>query len=178
MSTILKSSGITFDDDTTLTSIYNFVPQNRKTLFYQASAPTGWTKVTTAAYNNSLIRVFSGTGQTLTSGSIIFTDVFKSHPISKTLSYSGSFLAGEHTLTTAQIASHNHPANGSGGVTETINWLSGSLTRINPGNHSTGNAGGSGSHTHPMSYGTATGPFSTTLSLNVKYIDCIVCSLD
>lgn len=50
--------------------------------FYQASAPTGWTKDTTAALNNAAIRLVTGTGGA-TGGTGDFTTVFASRTILK-----------------------------------------------------------------------------------------------
>ena len=44
-------------------------------LFYQASAPTGWTKIT--SHDNKALRVVSGTGGG-SGGSTVFTSVFTS----------------------------------------------------------------------------------------------------
>ena len=49
------------------------IPSGTTMLFVQASAPTGWTKVTT--HNNKALRVVSGTGGG-SGGSLNFTDVF------------------------------------------------------------------------------------------------------
>lgn len=180
MATTLKSNGITFTDNTTLTSIYNFVPKGKKTVFYQASAPTGWSQVTTissTSINNRAIRMFSGTGQSLLGGNLDFTNVFKSHPLSSTLNFTGSFQAGNTTLSIPQMTAHTHPANGNGGNAPANSSIA-PITALKPGNHSTNDAGGSGGHTHPITYGTATGPFSANLDVRVKYVDCIICSID
>ena len=39
----------------------------------------------------------------------------------------------------------------------------------------TGSKGGGGNHKHPSSYQTVKGPLQTTHSLNVKYMDVILC---
>ncbi len=76
------------------------IPQGTVMLFFQASAPTGFTQVTTQ--NNKALRVVSGSGGG-TGGSSSFTSVFGS---SATLDLSGS--VGDTTLSTAQIPSHQH----------------------------------------------------------------------
>jgi hypothetical protein len=186
MATTLKAQGVTFSgDSTTLTSYYNFIPQGKKTVFYLASAPTGWTQVTSTAYNNTAIRMYSGTGHSLTSGNQNFTDVHKSHPISTNLTFSFDtiFALGDTTLSVPQMPPHTHPAisGGSVGVYVGNNANLGQRPGINPGNHSTNATGGAsgpdGTHTHPVSFTSCTGPFSTNLDLRVKYINCIVCSL-
>jgi hypothetical protein len=81
---------------------YDF-PSGTVMLFYQASAPTGFTQVTTQ--NNKALRVVSGTGGG-TGGSVDFTTAFSD----KSGSLSGATVGGT-TLTTAQMPSHNHSIN-------------------------------------------------------------------
>jgi hypothetical protein len=74
-------------------------------LFYQASAPTGWTQVTT--HNNKALRVVSSTGGG-SGGSVAFTTAFASQTPAGSVSVSGS--VGGYTLTSSDIPSHNHSA--------------------------------------------------------------------
>lgn len=181
MATTLKAQGVTFSgDSTTLTSYYNFIPQGKRTLFYLASAPTGWTQEQQAAYNNTAIRMFSGTGHSLIYGNQNFTDVHKSHPISTNLTFSfdGTFALGNTTLSAPQMPPHTHPAISGANVTTARTGGGPNRPGLNPGNHSTNNTGGGNGHTHPLSFTSCTGPFSTSLDLRVKYINCIVCSID
>ena len=76
-------------------------PSGTVMLFYQANAPTGFTKITTQ--NNKALRVVSGTGGG-TGGSVDFTTAFSD----KSGSLSGATVGGT-TLTTGQMASHDHP---------------------------------------------------------------------
>lgn len=58
---VLTSSGVTFSDSTTISSKYDVIPQTDTPLyFYQSSAPTGWSQVT--SNDNRMMRVVSGTG--------------------------------------------------------------------------------------------------------------------
>lgn len=127
------------------------------TVFYQATAPVGWTQVTT--HNNKALRVVSGVGAG-SGGSVAFTSAFASKTPAGTI--------GGTALTTAQIPSHTHniktTANGTGGG-------GGSGQFVASGGTSTGatEAAGSGStHTH-----TFTG---TAIDLAVQYIDLIIAS--
>ena len=128
-------------------------------LFFQASAPTGFTQVTTQ--NNKALRVVSGTGGG-TGGSSSFTSIFGS---SATLDLSGS--VGDTTLSTAQIPSHQH--SGGGSNTPSSNSGDNASTAI-PGN--TGSTGGSGSHTHSLT--TA----SVSVDMDLEYVDIILASKD
>jgi len=68
--------GVTFNDSTSITT--NPIPSGTTLLFYQANAPTGWTKVTTQ--DNKALRVVSGTGGG-SGGSSSFTSVFTSRGV-------------------------------------------------------------------------------------------------
>jgi hypothetical protein len=135
-------------------------------LFYQATAPTGWTKVTTQ--DNKALRVVSGSGG-VAGGSVAFTTAFASQTPSGSVSVSlnsttatgsvslsaggsvslsGGGSVSATTLTTTQIPSHTHtyekPNSGN------IRGLQTSYTAVSsttPGT-ATGAAGGGSSHTH------------------------------
>jgi microcystin-dependent protein len=86
------------------------VPPGSVVLFYQADAPTGWTKVTTQ--NNKALRVVSGTGGG-TGGTTNFTSVFTSRTPSGSVSggsvsVSISGNTGSTALSVAQLPPHNH----------------------------------------------------------------------
>ena len=100
----IKSEGIVFSNGTELLSKYGIIPQNSTQIFYQASAPTGWTKVThhdpptnSQSINNKALRVISGAGGGF-SGLNSFTTVFPSTAvgISTTVTITGS--VGSTTL--------------------------------------------------------------------------------
>ena len=75
-------------------TIASSFPSGTTMIFYQASAPTGWTKSTT--HNNKGLRVVSGNGGG-SGGSQNWTSVF-----------SNTKTTENHTLTTAQIPAHFH----------------------------------------------------------------------
>jgi len=95
------------------------IPSGAKVLFYQSTAPTGWTKVTD--HDNKALRVVSGTGGG-SGGSSSFTSVFTSRKPEGSItggtisngSASGSVsvtLSGSteyHSLTEVQMPSHYH----------------------------------------------------------------------
>jgi hypothetical protein len=141
------------------------IPSGTVMLFYQAAAPTGWTQVTTQ--NDKALRVVSGTGGG-TGGTTAFTTVFANQTVSTSISVSGT--TGATTLSTAQIPSHSH-SGGSGG-SSTVDAGSTFSVANPPGN--TGAEGGGGSHTHSFS-GSGSGT-SSAVTLNVQYIDIILCS--
>jgi hypothetical protein len=140
-------------------SIPDFIAGGSLVLFQQTTAPTSWTKQTT--HDNKALRVVSGTATP--GGSTAFSTVFASRPVSGTV--------GNHTLTTPQIPSHNHP-NGSEYVNVTGVGNPSPSHPATPGTlavaPTTGNTGGDGVHAHPFS--------ATALDFAVQYVDVIICS--
>lgn len=150
------------------------IPSGTAIVFAQAAAPTGWTQVTSAAYNDSAIRLVTTAGGG-TGGATPFSTLFNS-----TATYTGTVTitsgqVGNTTLTVNQIPSHDHDTN--------FPWLSGSGgpigTKYQPGgaggSNTTMNATGGGqSHTHTLIGVVAGGNF--TSDFGVKYVDMIVCT--
>jgi hypothetical protein len=159
-------------------------PAGTVMLFGQTAAPTGWTKDTTN-YNNSGLRIVTGTAST--GGSVDFTTAFASQTPTGSVSISSvSGSAGETTLTTPQIPSHQHRLFPSRNSPETY-----APQTTNPGIHNftpitsgTRNAhteavGGDASHTHPFSFSSGSATFSgNAINLAVKYVDVIRATKD
>jgi len=128
------------------------VPAGAKMLFYQASAPAGWTQDT--SLNDYGLRIVSGTGGT-TAGTTAFSTVFANQTPT----------IGATTLSTAQMPSHAHGyavfTGGGYGYTPPSDY--GGLLNQDT---STGAAGGGGSHTHSMG----------AVTLNVRYANIIICT--
>lgn len=119
-------------------------------LFQQTAAPTGWTKETNATYNDAALRFQTGT---VTTGG---ADAFSTH-------FGTSKSTAAHTLTIAEMPSHDHTA---AGVTT---YGGGALSDVWVGtgtSHSTNNTGGGGSHSHTLN------------SFNIKFADCIIATKD
>jgi hypothetical protein len=182
---VLTATGITFSDATTLSSKYGVLPQSTVAIFYQASAPTGWTQDT--AHNDKALRVVNGAGGgfgfggTSGLGGIAFSSAFPSTakeidvPIDVTAPVTGT--VGNTTLTTGQIPQHTHNSLTGGNASAAGG---GSLFRT-PGSTATGgvNEGSGGAHNHPWTGSvTVTTTGNTTLDLRVQYVDVIVCSFN
>ena len=179
------------------------IPSGVSILFYEASAPLGWTKVTTQ--NNKALRVVSGTGG-VTGGSTPFTSVFTSRNVSGSVSggsvsVSVSGNTGGRSLSESQLASHGHgfsPNNGGFrslfmSVTATGGDAISGLTPFPQNAFSDGgsssvsrgqinNAGSNFQHDHFFS-GSGSGSlsgasFGTTLDFAVQYIDIIIARKD
>jgi hypothetical protein len=159
-------------------------PAGTRMSFQQTSAPTGWTKDTTAGLDNSAMRIV--TGSVVNGGSVNFTTAFASQTPTGSVSISSvSGSAGATTLTTPQIPSHQHQAfNGINstrlfspqiGATYSVAQNTSPYTR----NANVASTGGDGSHTHPFSFSSGSGTFSgNAINLAVKYYDFIIASKD
>jgi hypothetical protein len=126
-------------------------PSGTRMSFNQTSAPTGWTKDTTAALDDSIMRIV--VGAVSSGGSTAFS------------TFNGQTSVGATTLSTAQMPSHTHVENiviTPGGSTP---GLQAAIGNGNPTvtNSSTGSQGGGGSHTH-------------SITTSIKYNDFIIAS--
>jgi len=137
-------------------------------LFYQASAPVGYTKIT--SHDNAALRVVSGGGGG-SGGTQAFTSAFQSHTPSGSVSVS----VNNHTLSSSQMAQHSHTVYYSRATsTASTGGSFGTVTNIHSSggtnNQSTGNAGSNSGHSHGSS-----GSFSgNAINLAVKYVDIII----
>jgi hypothetical protein len=152
-------------------------PTGTRMSFQQTSAPTGWTKDTTAAINNSAMRLV--TGSVVNGGSVDFTTAFASQTPSGSVSITAvSGSAGNTTLTTPQIPSHTHDILPTGGAQPgpAVN----SPGQRTPGTMlSTQATGGGGAHSHPFSFSSGSGTFTgDAINLAVKYYDFIIATID
>ena len=187
MAATLTATGVTFDDGTSLNSKYGVLAQGTVSVFFQASAPTGWTKVTT--HNDKALRVVSGTGGDFGfggvsgAGGLSFSTVFPSSNTPVSVSFSANIpvsgTVGDTTLTTSQIPNHTHNSLTGGSA----NASSGGSTFLVSGSNNTGGVvspgGTGGSHNHPFSGNiNFTAPGSGSIDLRLQYIDVILCSFD
>jgi hypothetical protein len=207
----LTSTGIQFDladPANAINSYYWLYPQGTKKLFYQASAPTGWTQVTTANasgattnINDLTLRVVNSTttGGSWGSGGVqgqigsSFSTVLGGTSPNLFQTYSGTFsvgivvplasIVGNTTLALENLPNHTHSTfiGATGGANSTP--FSNAGARLRSGTTATSGmieSTGGGSHRHPFS-GSVT--FTNVLSegdfaMGVQYIDVILCSLD
>lgn len=176
---ILQTSGIQFGDNTILNSKYGIIPQGSVAVFYQASAPNGWSQVNT--HTNKALRVVNaasgtsgsfGSGGTDGPGGQPFSTIFPTNvrPISGTVTAVGT--VQPTTLTVQQIPGHTHNAGSSVNVSPGSPGIGGRA--VNTQAPATSPTGGGGAHTHPFSGGAS--PYSGTIDLRVQYIDVILCS--
>ena len=154
--TVLTSGGAGVAPSYQAAAAVSFSAGTRMT-FNQTAAPTGWTKDTTAALNDSIMRIV--TGAVASGGSTAFSAWSAANNS-----------VGATTLTTAQIPSHSHTKsiNSGGSLGSSQTWGSSTVSNT-PVITDMGLAGGGsgGSHTH-------TGIGAPTL----KYYDFIIASKD
>ena len=160
-----------------LTGVEPF-PSGTKQVFYQASAPTGWTQDTASALGNAAMRVVVGTGGG-TGGSDTFQTTFRSSRSTETkdLPVSGSVsgTVGGHSLSTPEIASHNHTIcvfkqnNPSPNVKSITYRPQNPSQTVNTADF-TDTTGGGGSHTHPFS-GTLSSTTAPSASFSIPAMD-------
>ena len=124
-------------------------PSGTRMSFQQTNAPTGWTKDTTAAINDAILRLVTGTVGS--GGSSAFS------------TWNAVTSVGATTLAESQIPSHTHSARAQGstnqGTTKGNNIYASSTASP------TGATGGGGSHTH-------------SVDRAIKYYDFIIASKD
>lgn len=123
--------------DTNFTSLANAIDEaigeGKKIIFFETSAPTGWTQDTTATLSNAGLRVVTGTGagtggtDEVWAGSLTTTD--------------------GHQLTIAEMPSHSHGGAKRGGLLAE----NGSATYPAAGT-STDATGGDGEHSHDITW--------------------------
>jgi hypothetical protein len=182
----LTSSGIKFAVGDELNSKRQIFAPNTAWVFYQAAAPTGWTKVITE--DNKALRVVSGVGGA-SGGTVAFTTVMSSFVIGGTLNSSDA--TGNTQLDGTQIPGHDHINSGVGLADNPANfnpdgsftgWSGGDVarsagwTRNSPATGATGTSPVGDSHSHPYS---GTGTVSDqTVNIDVQYMDVIICTFD
>ena len=143
---VLTSNGTSWTSSTA-----SAFPAGTRLGFQQTTAPTGWTKDTTAAINDSILRLVTGS-VTPSGGSVAFS------------TWNAQTATAAHTLTTAEMPSHTH----TGGSGNTVPYfvspgyshdgaIDGSRT-VNPDDHDllaaiNYPAGGDGSHSHSLTQG-------------------------
>ena len=188
----LTGNGVLFDlldPNNKIDSFYWMYPAGTKKLFFQATAPTGWTQDTT--YGDRALRVVSGAGGGVGGNTTFVTALSSSSGninvgINTTLPVeippgSGTFI-GNHTLSITELPDHVHPSiyGPTGGANATP--FSNTGARTIDGNTATGTmneSSGGGAHNHPFSGSTTINTtFSDGIDLGVQYVDVIICTLN
>jgi hypothetical protein len=144
----------------------NFVP------FFQASAPAGWTKSTD--HNDKTLRVVSGTGGG-SGGTTGFSSVFGASKVTGSTILANSDIAHWHYVAQSSVGSTGTPALDTTHITMSNVQASNSWNyRLNP-TATQPDVGKSGDVNSQADNTTRTG-HTHTLSLDLKYIDVIICS--
>ena len=128
----------------------NTFPAGTLMLFQQTSAPVYWTKQVT--HNDKALRVVSGTASS--GGTNAFSTVMAQTTV------------GNHTITTAELASHAHSGSfASGGGINNNSGGGGGAFGAFTAFSGVGNNGSDTAHNH-------------TILLSIQYVDLIICSKD
>ena len=165
------------------------IPSGTTALFFQGSAPSGWTQNTDASINTTTLRVVTGSGAG-TGGADAFSAVFGATKNTASGSFTfddtdnastdtSGMTLGDTTISSPQLPSHTHTDYNDTTVLSSRNYYG-----VNhPGNANSNNTGGGGAHSHPVSGGTLGGSASATTTLavsnmNLKFANVIACSKD
>ena len=151
---------------------------NTTMTFVQASAPIGWTKLTT--HNNKTLRIVSGSVSS--GGSYGFSSVFTDSAFS--FGSGGGTVYVEVDSSSGGVAGGNHQH--AGLATTTQSYIAGSTLSSGSANWITGKSytntdytGSGAAHYHTGSYGSGhSHTVSAGVDLNVKYIDIILATKD
>jgi hypothetical protein len=140
----LRSDGsIDTSDYITLPEVPVEIPSGTRMIFYQASAPTGWTKVTDSFINNTAMRIVTGSGGGAYSSGSSFTTIFTTNRVTT----GGSVQAT--TLTSSQIPAHSH----SGSTGSAGSHSHSGSTGVQDRNHThTGATSEAGGHNHSYTF--------------------------
>jgi len=152
------------------------VPAGSRTAWNQTTAPVGWTKDTSAALNDTAMRIVTGTVGS--GGSVALSGAAYTPTISI-----GTLAVGAHALTTAELPNLQYQiyaptanAGSNGGSISSFGTASISPAWTNvPQTAAIGSfrdTNGNGSHAHSFT-GT---PTSSTITLDLKYNDFIIAS--
>lgn len=152
-------------------------PAGCNTIFYQATAPTGWTTSTT--YPDSMLRIVSGNGGVYNSGGTAFSTFFTpTRALNPVTGYNAVDVGGAGT---ADIPAHTHAAptlrNATGSTGQRRGPASGGPGAMGiPGPRSSPAASPTspGSHTHPFQSGVTFTVPAANLNFGINYLDFIV----
>lgn len=156
------------------------IPAGTACLFYANTAPTSWTKVTTAALDNCALRIVSdGSGSGGNGGVTGGTATFNA-------CFGNSKSTGSYTLLVADIPSHNHGgATGGRSADHTHTAPAIGIQNVAAGGSASYSITGTGStgaasadHTHTVSSQGGGGGHAHTINFDVRYASFILCTKD
>ena len=145
---LLTSNGTTWAS----TSNPPAFPAGTRMSFQQTAAPTGWTKDTTAAINDSILRLVTGS-VTPSGGSVAFS------------SWNAQTATGGTAISIAQMPAHTHTLVFPDSTIGTPNGAAPGVNGYANATYTTSSTGSGSSHTHPLTH-------------DVKYYDFIIAAKD
>jgi hypothetical protein len=184
----LTPDGVRFSVGDELNSRRQIFATSTAWLFYQSSAPTGWTKNT--SHNDKALRLISGTGGG-SGGTNSFSTVMGNFNIGGSFSIDANS-TGNTSITLAETALHNHGTAGSIGLDAVpINtnpeggfesWNGGDVARSGGWTQYTASTGDTSTglrnqgHSHP--FGASASLPNQSVNMSVQYIDVIICTFN
>ena len=185
----LTANGVTFSVGDELNSRRQIFDTNTAWVFYQADAPTGWTKSTT--HNDKALRLVNGTGGGF-AGTNSFSTVMGNFNIGGSFSISSNSTGG-YAITLGQTPFHGHGNGGSIALNEVpaaydpdgnfAGWNGGDVTRgagwsrNAPGTGDTSPTGSRNQeHFHP--FGASASLANQPVNIAVQYVDVIICTFN
>ncbi len=187
---ILTASGITFAVGNELNSRRQIFDIGTNWIFYQASAPTYWTKSDTN--NNKALRIVAGSGG-VTAGSAAFTTVMSNFSLGGSFGFTTNSTGG-HPISLTETPLHSHGSGGSialNAVPAAFNpdgsfagWNGGDVNRAggwtrtppDTGDTTTPTGTRGAAHSHPFSASATLA--GQPVSIAVQYIDVISCTFN
>lgn len=175
----------------TLTNVSS-IPSGTKAVFFQASAPSGWTQDTTAALNEAALRIVVGSGGG-TGGSDTFGSVFSASKTSNTqtltLGSGGVSVAlpaasaADTTISTPTLAAHTHTGFFGTNVPSGESNFPRAVAPVSAVSYNS--SGGGGAHSHPVTGSvslsgdaTATDTTLTAPNFQIKHANVIIAAKD
>ncbi len=172
----LRSDGsIDTSDYITLSEVPQQFQTGTTLVFYQSSAPTGWTKLTDTGLNDTAMRIVTGSGGSFVS---VTGNGFASIFVANRQTFDGD--VNSHSLSSNEIPAHTHPytlnASARGlwmdvGPNPLFNAFGASANYMNYGSFAIGeNTTLSSAHDHGFT--------NPKINMNVNYVNCIICKKD
>jgi hypothetical protein len=185
----LTPDGVRFSVGDELNSRRQIFATSTAWVFYQANAPTGWTKSTT--HNDKALRLVSGTGGG-SGGTSSFSTVMRNFNVGGSFSFpTGS--TGGTSITLAQTPIHAHGNGGSIRLNAVprntnpdgnfVSWNGGDVRRASGWTRTSPNTGDTtptttrdATHSHPFSASASIA--NQPVNIAVQYVDVIICTFN
>lgn len=185
----LTPDGVRFSEGNELNSKRQIFATSTAWIFYQAAAPTGWTRST--AHNDKALRLVSGTGGG-SGGTNSFSSMMRNFNIGGSFSIPTNSTGGT-SITLNETPVHTHGNGGSIGLNAVprnldpdgnfVSWNGGDVRRASGWTRTSPSTGDTtptttrgAAHSHPFSASASLS--NQPVNIAVQYIDVIVCTFN